>query len=66
MRCLQKSTDPMRDRPPILLREGGVPYRPTHATDPLAEWMELMEAVEALCPKWPVREEVSLPGGFLL
>ena len=22
----------------------------------LSDWMELMEAVEALCPVWPVRE----------
>ena len=66
MRCLQKSTNPMRDRPPILVGEGGVPYRPTPSADPLAEWMDLMEAVEALCPKWPVRDEVVLSGGFVL
>ncbi len=23
----------------------------------LSDWMELMEAVEALCPLWPVREQ---------
>ncbi len=66
MRGLQKSTYPMRDRPPILVSEGGVPYRPTHATDPLTEWIDLMEAVEALCPKWPVRDEVFLSDGFVL
>jgi hypothetical protein len=56
----------MRDRPPILLREGGVPYRPSPSTDPIVEWMDLMEAVEALCPKWPLREGGFLPGGFVL
>ena len=66
MHCLQKSTHPMRDRPPILVREGGVPYRVTNSTDPLAEWIDLMEAVEALCPKWPERDEVVLSGGFVL
>ena len=66
MRCLQKSTNPMRDRPPILVRDGGVPYRPTPSADPMAEWMDLMEVVEALCPKWRVRDEVVLSGGFVL
>lgn len=66
MRCSQKSTHPMRDRPPILLREGGVPYRPSPSADPIVEWMDLMEAVEALCPKWPLRDGGFLPGGFVL
>lgn len=33
--------------------------------DDLSDWMELMEAVEALCPVWPEREQAAA-GGYLL
>lgn len=33
----------------------------------LSDWVELMEAVEALCPVWPVREHpMATPFGFRL
>ena len=33
----------------------------------LSDWMELMDAVEALCPVWPVRERpLAMQSGFRL
>jgi len=29
---------------------------PLPARSDLSDWIDLMEVVEALCPKWPVRE----------
>lgn len=29
------------------------------AKDDLSDWVELMEAVEALCPVWPAREPTA-------
>jgi len=29
------------------------------ARDPFEAWIALMEAVEALCPRWPARERVT-------
>jgi hypothetical protein len=40
---------------PLFVREGGVPYLPSSDKDPFEAWMELMEVVEALCPRWPDR-----------
>ena len=31
----------------------------------LSDWVELMEAVEALCPVWPVREQPVVGAGKL-
>lgn len=39
-----------------LARDGGVRLRPSSRRDPFEAWMDLMEAVEALCPQWPMRE----------
>ncbi|MGH8121688.1 MAG: hypothetical protein ACREPT_02840 [Rudaea sp.] len=50
---------------PLLVAEGGVPYLRSTTVDPLDAWMDLMEAVEALCPRWPQRE-VSVGRIFLL
>jgi hypothetical protein len=38
-----------------LVRDGGVQFMPTGDRDPFEAWIDLMEAVEALCPNWPVR-----------
>ena len=43
-------------REPLLVREGGVAYRPEPDADPFAALADLMEVVEALCPQWPPRE----------
>jgi hypothetical protein len=45
-----KSAD---ERRILLVAEAGVPYQPGPLADPIAAWLDLMEAVEALCPKWP-------------
>ena len=41
---------------PLLVREAGVAYAPLPRPDPFVAWIELMEVVEALCPRWPVPE----------
>lgn len=43
----------------FFVREAGVAYRPSPARDPFEAWIALMEAVEALCPRWPARERVT-------
>lgn len=63
----QKSTRPASEvsLPPVLVSEAGVPFRPVHV-DAVADWMDLMEAVEALCPQWPAREPTLRAGVFRL
>lgn len=51
---------------PLLVREAGVAYAPLPRPDPLVAWIELMEVVEALCPRWPPRPPVIGPVGFKL
>lgn len=38
-----------------LANAGGVAYAPEMQRDPITAWMELMEVVEMLCPRWPDR-----------
>ena len=44
----------------VLAREAGVPFQPplgnAYGVDPIAEWLNLMEVVQMLCPVWPVRD----------
>lgn len=54
MNCLPKMTSSALPRP--LAEEGGVPFLLPESADPLKSWMNLMEAVEALCPVWPERK----------
>lgn len=49
----------------VFVREAGVPYRPERERDPIDAWISLMEAVEALCPRWPARER-RIAGTFKL
>jgi hypothetical protein len=49
---------------PLIVAEAGVAYTPWHK-DPICAWIDLMEVVEALCPRWPVREH-GIQGVFLL
>ena len=46
------------------MAEAGVPYAPEYR-DPISAWIDLMDVVEALCPKWPERER-KIEGIFLL
>ena len=63
MSSSQNSTD--KPRAMLLVAEGGVPYRLREEADSIDAWIELMEAVEALCPEWP-RREPSSGGKYLL
>lgn len=38
-----------------LAASAGKPYTQKPSGDPIEVWMDLMEAVEALCPRWPER-----------
>jgi hypothetical protein len=40
---------------PVFVRDGGVPYRLSETADGIDAWINLMEAVEAMCPHWPDR-----------
>lgn len=45
----------------VLVREAGVPYQPPLGqTDPIAEWISLMEVVQMLCPVWLVQDKPML------
>jgi hypothetical protein len=39
-----------------LAASAGKPYAPERSGSTFDKWMDLMEAVEALCPCWPERE----------
>ena len=57
---------PEHAREPLLVAEGGIPYVPSQSADPYLAWMDLMEAVEALCPQWPERSERMAFATFIL
>ena len=50
-------TQPAQAHAP-LAAAGGVSYAPKTQRDPITAWIELMEVVEALCPRWPERRLV--------
>ena len=61
------STDKKADSPldraeasAVLVREAGMPFQPplgkASGVDPIAEWLNLMEVVQMLCPVWHVRD----------
>ncbi len=50
--------------PHPLAADGGIACK-IRNEDPFARFFELMEVVEALCPKWPEREH-KIDGIFLL
>jgi hypothetical protein len=45
----------------VLAGEAGLPYSASlgkaSGTDPFADWLDLMEVVQMLCPAWPVRDQ---------
>ena len=43
------------DRDAALTREAGLPFQSPAGSDPIAQWLSLMEVVQMLCPAWPVR-----------
>ena len=48
--------DEWKKGPVILVAEGGLQDILPRSSDPIADWIDLIEAVDALCPKWPERE----------
>ena len=58
------SSLPKADSRVHIVSDAGVPYNPEYR-DPTAAWVELMNVVEALCPRWPEREH-RIDGVFLL
>lgn len=49
------TTKPDDVREPLV--GGAVPYAVQAGMGDLSDWVALMEAVEALCPVWPKREQ---------
>ena len=41
--------------PVLLVADGGVAFAASSHRDSIDAWMDLMEAIEALCPRWPDR-----------
>lgn len=58
-------TNPPAEKPIVIgfAKHAGVPCVPEPSDDPIADWLVLMEVVEALCPEWPERE-VSIGRGL--
>lgn len=56
MNCSPKSTPKHTDRVAEPLVGGYVASALLPGKGDLSDWVELMEAVEALCPAWPERE----------
>src|SRR3546814_1634140 len=55
--CLPKAeVNAVGDAPVILAANGGPPQALPPSADPIADWLDLMEVVEALCPEWPLPE----------
>lgn len=48
-----------------LAASAGVPYAWKGEGSPLDAWIDLMEAVEALCPRWPERP-MAVSGDYRL
>ncbi len=59
------NSSPTTDNDPYPFAADGGIERTSRNEDPVARWMELMELIEALCPKWPKREH-KIDGVFLL
>ncbi len=45
-----------RAAPVILVADGGLQRSLPPSADPIADWLDLMAVVEALCPEWPAPE----------
>jgi hypothetical protein len=58
------SSPPIDNDPHPFAAGGGIEHT-FRNEDPVARWIELMDVVEALCPKWPPREH-RIDGVFLL
>jgi hypothetical protein len=59
------SSPPQTKAQTVFFAESGVEYRLQNTANPFEAWMNLMEAVEALCPVWPERSVITV-GEFKL
>ena len=61
MKSFVKSmADPAQPIPPRpFAGSGGSAYTRPGNSDPVEAWMDLMEIVEILCPRWPIRSASS-------
>ena len=42
--------------PVVLVADGGLRRALPSSADPIADWVDLMDTIEAICPQWPARE----------
>jgi hypothetical protein len=49
---------PKTGAPVLLFADGGLQNTLPPSSDPIADWIDLMEVVEGLCVEWPEREGV--------
>ena len=54
--------DRRQSAPILLVADGGQPHTIPASADPIADWLDLMETVEALCFEWPAPD--SPAAGF--
>ena len=47
---------PKTGAPILLVADGGLQNTLPRSSDPIGDWIDLMEVVEALCPKLPAPE----------
>lgn len=47
---------PKTGAPIMLVADGGLQNTLPRRSDPIGDWIDLMELVEALCQKWPAPE----------
>jgi hypothetical protein len=68
MKSSKKSPDPSSAIPAEahFAAEGGAVYFPSDNRDPFEALDELMTVVEALCPRWPERDERTAGSCFRL
>ena len=52
---------PKTAAPILLVADGGLQDTLPRSSDPIADWIDLMEVVEALCPKWLAPEAPEAP-----
>ena len=51
---------PKTGSPILLVADGGLQNTLPRSSDPIGDWIDLMEVVEALCPKGPAREPLRV------
>lgn len=56
-RCLKKTVaEAASCTRVVLVADGGLRRAVPPSADPIADWIDLMSTIEAICPQWPARE----------